>query len=106
MNEEKDIQIFRNRDVEELMIGVPEGHMHLRLILKIRGRYYVLQEATVAAIVRGYINIKTHPSKKAVKMMGRKLQDRKAGYAEHQLVEVDADDEEIINEISRIIVQT
>jgi hypothetical protein len=48
---------------------------------------FVFQEATVANIVRAYITLKTDPVKASVRLRGKKLAERKQGYAEWQLVE-------------------
>jgi hypothetical protein len=46
-----------------------------------------LQEATVAAIVRAYVTVKTHPVKTRVVLNGARESRRKRGYAEWQLQE-------------------
>jgi hypothetical protein len=38
-------------------------------------------------LVRAYINIKTHLTAAGLRLTGKKLQDRKDGFAEWQLVE-------------------
>lgn len=80
--------IIRNEDIRELVLEAPEGHKHLRAVLLLAtGEELVLQEATLANLVRAYITAKTHPAKSAVRMKGRKLEERKQGYAEWQLLE-------------------
>lgn len=82
--------IVRNEDVKELVIEVPEGHTHLRLSLILYdGSEIVLQEATVANLVRAYVALKTHPLKKRVRLKGKRLDQRKEGYAEWQLLEAE-----------------
>jgi hypothetical protein len=90
-----------NIEVEGLLIGVPEGHRHLRLVLETAdGQHIVLQEATVAAIVRAYTTIKTHPAKSAVKMVSvERPEGLKKGYAEHQLIETDVAEGEVLKEL-------
>ena len=59
----KEIRFIRNGDVDRVLIGVPEGHKHLRLCAKLKdGFVLVFQEATVANILRAYTTIKTHPT--------------------------------------------
>jgi len=80
--------IIRNEDVKELIVEIPEGHMHIRATIFLQdGTELTLQEATIANLVRAYINIKTHPTATALRLTGRKLRDRKDGFAGWQLVE-------------------
>jgi hypothetical protein len=80
--------VIANEEVRELTADVPEGHRHLRTTIILHdGRSFTFQEATIANLVRAYITIKTHPQRAKVRLSGRKLDDRKEGYAEWQLVE-------------------
>ena len=80
--------IIRNEDIEELTAEIPEGHLHLRITIKLRdGTELVFQEATAAAAVRAYITVKTHPTLCKLRLTGRKLEEKKEGYAEWQLME-------------------
>jgi hypothetical protein len=80
--------IIRNEDIKSVSMEVPEGHRHLRTIIVLNdGTELALQEATVANLVRAYITITTHPSIDRVQLSGRKLSQRKEGYAEWQLLE-------------------
>jgi len=80
--------IIRNEDVKELTAGIPEGHRHLRTTIVLQdGSEFVFQEATIANLVRAYITVKTHPVIKKVTLKGERLDERKDGYAEWQLVE-------------------
>ena len=86
--------IVKNEDVKELVLEVPEGHTHLRLSLIFHdGSEMVFQEATVANLVRAYVALKTHPRRKRVRLKGKRLEQRKEGYAEWQLLEVEEEDE-------------
>ncbi len=94
---------LRNEDMESAILAVPDGHRHLRLALTTKdGRTIVLQEATVAAIVRAYTTVKTHPQMRAVKLMSVQPHGLKEGYAKDQLIEVAAD-EEVIKEITALL---
>lgn len=85
---EQNTILFHNDDVTELRVEIPEGHAHLRTTITLRdGRSFVFQEATVANLVRAYISVKTHPTKRKVVLKGGKCFDRKVDYAEWQLVE-------------------
>jgi len=82
--------VLTNADIREIEIAVPEGHQHLRTTIRLRdGRELVLQEASVANLVRAYVTIKTHPQKESVVLQGRELteDERKPGFAAWQLVE-------------------
>lgn len=82
--------VLTNADIREIELAVPEGHKHLRTTLRLQdGREMVLQEATVANLVRAYVAIKTHPQKKSVLLKGTELADgeRKTGFAAWQLLE-------------------
>jgi hypothetical protein len=80
--------VLRNEDVTEILAEIPERHIHLRTELTLAdGSSISLQEATVAAIVRAYVSVKTDPLRNRVVLRGRKVPDRKDGYAEWQLLE-------------------
>jgi allophanate hydrolase subunit 2 len=77
-----------NEEVRELIAEIPEGHKHLRTTITLHdGRSFTFQEATIANLVRAYITVKTHPQRTKVRLSGGKLDVRKEGYAEWQLVE-------------------
>jgi hypothetical protein len=52
------------------------------------GTEWVLQEATIANLVRAYITVKTHPTIARVKLKGQRLTGTKEGYAKWQLLEM------------------
>ncbi|WP_333653616.1 hypothetical protein [Dissulfurispira sp.] len=80
--------ILRNEDIKELITEIPEGHKHLRTTIVLQdGTELIFQEATIANLVRAYTTVKTHPTIKKVILKGKKLIERKDGYAEWQLLE-------------------
>ena len=80
--------VLRNEDVVGLVAEIPEGHHHLRTTLTLAdGISLTFQEATLAAIVRAYIAVKTDPKRTSVTMHGGLMEQRKPGYAEWQLTE-------------------
>ncbi|GFO64711.1 hypothetical protein M1B72_15460 [Geomonas paludis] len=80
--------ILRTQDVTRVVMEVPKGHRHLRTTLQLAdGSSITLQEATVAAIVRAYVTVKTDPVQERVALSGRHVDERKDGYAEWQLME-------------------
>ena len=98
------MKLLRNEDIESALLAAPSGHRHLRLAIRTKdGETIVLQEATVAAIVRAYTAIKTHPTKQAIKMISKKPEGLKKGYAADQLIEVEVDDGEVIRELTELL---
>ncbi len=80
--------IIKNEDIKEITAEIPEGHKHLRTTIVLQdGTELVFQEAAIANLVRAYINVKTHPTSEKIILKGRKLSERKDGYAEWQLIE-------------------
>jgi hypothetical protein len=95
--------IIKNEDVDSVLLAVPEGHRHLRLALTTKdGETVVLQEAAVAAIVRAYVTVKTHPQMRAVKLISARPEHLKEGYAADQLIEYEAD-EAVIEEMTKLL---
>lgn len=80
--------LIRNEDILELTAEIPEGHLHLRTTIALKdGTDITFQEATIANIVRAYITVKTHPTISKVELKSKKVDERKNGFAEWQLVE-------------------
>ncbi|MDI3324781.1 hypothetical protein QKW35_10370 [Pontibacterium granulatum] len=83
-------RILTNADISEIHIAPPPGHLHLRTTIKLKsGEEIVLQEATVANLVRAYIGIKTHPQQTSCRLVGQELEkgEMKNGFANWQLLE-------------------
>ncbi|MDT8421625.1 MAG: hypothetical protein RQ754_14455 [Desulfuromonadales bacterium] len=83
-------RILTNAEIAEIVLAPPPGHEHLRATITLHcGEEIILQEATVANLVRAYVSIKTHPKKEGVRLVGRELAggERKKGFAEWQLLE-------------------
>jgi hypothetical protein len=77
-----------NEDISEVLVAIPEGHTHVRTHIVLRnGTELVFQEAAMANIVRAYVTVKTHPEKTSVRLRGRRLPERKKGFADWQLTE-------------------
>jgi hypothetical protein len=80
--------VVANEEIRELIAEIPTGHKHLRTTIVLHdGREFTFQEATIANLVRAYITVKTHPAVTRVRLVGKKLDQRKDGYAEWQLLE-------------------
>lgn len=81
-------RVLRNEDVSEIVAEIPTGHRHLRTTITLSdGSSFTLQEATMAALVRAYVSIKTDPQRRRIRLIGRSLPVRKREYAEWQLLE-------------------
>lgn len=80
--------IIANEEVKELTAEIPEGHKHVRTTILLQdGREITFQEATIANLVRAYVAVKTHPQLMRIRLTGKKMDVKKDGYAEWQLVE-------------------
>jgi len=98
--------VYPNEGVRRVIAFIPPGHLHLRLILELEDQTIVLHEATVAAIVRAYTDITTHPIRRAIELERKFLgkgSGKKPFYARSQLLETDRLEEEIVNEALRIL---
>ncbi|MBJ6724564.1 hypothetical protein [Geomesophilobacter sediminis] len=84
-----DCTILRNEDVTGVIAEIPEGHRHLRTTVTLAdGSSFTFQEATIAAIARAYLTVKTDPLRTRVELAGTELASAKPGYAAWQLMEV------------------
>lgn len=94
----KKITLYRNCDVVRLVAIIPRGHKHLRMVIELEDQVVVLHEATVAAIVRAYVDVVTHPKRRSIELVMSRFKsgDVKPGYAECQLVESSATEEELL----------
>jgi len=93
--------LLRNRAVARIVVGIPEGHSHLRArIESASGDVITLQEATLAALTRAYIDIKTHPERTAVELLAEIVEQRKPGFAQHQLLEAESDPVALARELA------
>lgn len=77
-----------NEEVKEVVAEIPDGHRHLRTTVTLHdGRSFTFHEATIANVVRAYVMGKTHPQRTSVRLAGRRIERRKDGYTEWQLIE-------------------
>jgi len=100
------IHIIRNQDVDRVLIGVPKGHHHLRVCIRLKNESsLVFQEATIANILRAYTTIKTHPTIRAreLKVEDFTTQPLKEGFATHQLLETSRKSEDIEEELRTLL---
>ena len=100
------IRIIRNEDVNKILVGVPEGHKHLRISMNLKnGSILIFQEATIANILRAYTIVKTHPNIRAqeLEMKTLKADLQKDGYALHQLLETARKNEDVERELKELL---
>lgn len=100
------IRVIRNEDVEKVLLGVPPGHKHLRISMKLKnGPTLIFQEATIANISRAYVTLKTHPRIQTQELRTQTLteEQRKEGYATHQLIETSRITREINTELKELL---
>jgi len=93
--------LLRNRSVQRLVVGVPDGHQHLRARIHTdSGDVVTLQEATLAALCRAYLGISTHPHRLALEMVSSPVPNGKEGFARYQLLEVNSDEAALRQELA------
>ena len=101
----ENIFIIRNKDVKRVLMGVPKGHKHYRCVIELKdGKFLIFHEAMIANIVRAYVTIKTHPQKQAIELLCKELKDKKPGFATYQLLEAEKNENEILEELEKILV--
>jgi len=101
----KTIKIYPNECVKRIIAFIPPKHIHARFIIELEDQVIVLHEAAVANLVRAYIDIVTHPTRRAVELVHRAIpkSERKPMYAEHQLVELEDSEENIVSRAMEIL---
>jgi hypothetical protein len=99
------VRVYPNEKVRRVIAAIPPGHKHVRLVIELEDQTIVLQEAAAAAIARAYVDVVTHPTRRAVELVGVRVSRAKSGYAEHQLVESGKGEEEVLAEIAVLLSQ-
>ena len=95
--------LLRNRHVARVVVGIPEGHEHIRARIESDGGDVItLQEATLAALVRAYLSVSTHPQRKAVELRSMAVEESKQGFAMHQLMEVPSEEASLRIELATV----
>ncbi len=84
---EKPIKIYRNEDVKKIVACIPPGHFHTRFIIELNDQIIVLQEATVAGLVRAFALTSLHPTRRSIVLVSQAPEDLKQGFAKYQLIE-------------------
>jgi len=104
---DRPVKVYRNEDVERIAAFIPRGHMHTRLAIVLPDQVIVLQEATVAAIVRAYASVALHPTRRALELENKRLgkRERKPLFAEHQLVETNRGEDEVLDWAEKLLAE-
>ncbi len=96
--------VIRNRDVRRVLMGVPKGHEHMRVVFELNdGSTIVFHEATMENVSRGIVEIEMHPTRKAISLVGIELDERKEGYSRYQLIEEDMEESRIVEELTDLL---
>ena len=91
--------LVRNEDVVKVQAFIPRGHRHVRLAVWLRcGRVIVFQHATVDGIIRAFLSVSLHPTRRGAELVGGVVEGRKPGFARYQLVESRKDEGEVVAE--------
>ncbi len=95
--------LLRNRHVARVVVGIPEGQEQIRARIESDGGDIItLQEATLAALVRAYLSVSTHPQRKAVELRSMAVEESKEGFAMHQLMEVPSEEGSLRAELAAV----
>jgi hypothetical protein len=97
----EDVRHVRVEDVEKAIAFIPEGHQHVRLLLKFKGgQTLILQQALIDGLLRAYVDVGLHPLRRAVELIPEEIPKsvKKAGFARWQLVESHRAEDEVLSE--------
>jgi len=102
---ENNVKIYKNEDVIEIVAAIPRGHYHTRFLIRFKDQEILLQEATVAALMRAYAIVAAHPTRKGIVLQKKVLdkKEKKLGFAYVQLLEKPGSEKEAVDIISSII---
>ncbi len=105
MTKREDRKVYRNEDVLEIIAAIPRGHYHTRFLIRFKDQEILLQEATVAALVRAYALVSLHPLRRGLILRNKLMEkhEKKIGFAYNQLIEIPGSEEEAIDIISSIV---
>ncbi len=98
------VRIIRNEDVKFLAAFIPLGHKHVRVLINLGNEILIFQQAFIDALIRAYTSVALHPYKKCQALTLRKLsnKERKEGFAEYQLIEVDIDEDKVLHSLTKL----
>ncbi|MER3602375.1 MAG: hypothetical protein C4339_06665 [Nitrososphaerota archaeon] len=99
------VRLIRNEQIRRALVGRPSGERRLRVIIELEGEVLIFEEAAFANLARAYHWVYDHPQRFALELRYARLaeEQRKKGYAEHQLLETEKPDAEVQREIDALI---
>ncbi len=98
------VRVYPNSCVERVVAFIPPGHRHVRFLVEFcDGLRVLLQEATVAGIVRAYAMTAIHPLSRCAELVSRRVEGAKPGFAEYQLIETGRACGEVVREVARLL---
>jgi len=93
--------LLRNRGVRRVLVGVPEGGTGISARIETSsGDVITLEESTVAALARAYLQVSTHPTRAAVELVAAQIDGTKDGFAAVQLVETNTPEVSVRSELA------
>jgi hypothetical protein len=93
--------LLRNRGVRRVLVGVPEGAASVSARIETAsGDVITLQESTLAALARSYLQVTTHPTVRAVELVATAVTERKDGFGEVQLLDAGTDEGSVRRELA------
>ena len=98
-------RVIRVEDVNRLIAFIPKGHTHIRILLELNdGSLIVFQQALIDALIRAYVSVSLHPTKYAVELIKKRLDEkiRKHGFVKLQLVESSQNEDEVLEFAEKI----
>jgi len=99
------VRVMKTSDVVRVIAFIPPGHRHTRILVELgSGEKLIFQQATIDGIIRAYISVALHPSRKACELILKNLsaRERKEGFAKWQLVESGRGEDEVMEEVMKI----
>jgi len=98
------VRFIKDYEVKRIVVAPPSGEKEkvwqIRLLVElVDGSKIIFDHATVGNILRSLSWVLYHPKMKAIELVGKKLEERKKGFAEDQLLETSRDEEELIKEV-------
>ncbi len=102
---DREIHVYSNSDVEKIVAGIPSGHYHTRFAIFLKDQVIILQEATVAALVRAYAYTSIHPTRRGIILVQKLLgsNEKKHGFAKYQLIEISGSGDKAVKIIDELL---
>ncbi len=98
----KQMLIFPNDTIQQVLVGTPTGHRHLRILVETDKHLLVFHEATLANLVRAFVTVKTHPRTTVLKLAREQSNAFRPGFATSQLLEQPGTGAEFQKELDRL----